>query len=474
MKTLITTALIIAFTIVKTFSQNLPGVWHGNAKTPDNKEILFVFLFEKNQDGYVSKMAIPTFDVMDIKPKATTFKNGKLSIDGSNIGMKYEGILNETTQQIEGSYVEGATVLPLVLKKGNPKMATAKRPQMPIKPYPYYEEEVVFENTEANIVLAGTFTRPEGNEKFPVVILISGSGRHDRDASIPTHKPFLVLSDYLTRKGIAVLRFDDRGFGESTGDFSTATTADFAQDVLSAVNYLKSRKDIDEKKIGLIGHSEGGIIAPLASNQTSDISFIVSMAGTGVLGSEISVMQSKTMRPFPVPDEIAFEQNVRKAIKIASSNKEISQKREELTAHNNTYLAPILKNLGATDENISIFITKEIDGVLKPWNTYFFNYNPADEFEKLSIPVLSLNGSKDVQVKATINQNAIRNALIKGGNKNYKIVELENLNHLFQECETGDINEYKDIEQTMSPIALKEISNWVFEIIDVNQKNKID
>ncbi|MBG7631552.1 MAG: alpha/beta fold hydrolase, partial [Bacteroidetes bacterium] len=436
--------------------------------TPDNKEILFVFLFEKNQEIYNTTMAVPTFDVSGIKPKATTFKNGLLSIDGSNVGMKYEGILNETTQQIEGSYTEGGAVLSLVLKKGNPKMATAKRPQMPIKPYPYYEEEVVFENTEANIVLAGTFTRPVGNEKFPVVILISGSGRHDRDASIPTHKPFLVLSDYLTHKGIAVLRFDDRGFGASTGDFSKATTADFAQDVLSAVRYLKSRKDIDVKNIGLIGHSEGGIIAPLASNQTSDISFIVSMAGTGVSGSEISVMQSKTLRPFPVPDEIAFEKNVRKSIKIASSNNEISQKREALTAHNKTYLAPILKNLGATNENISKFIINETETLLKPWSTYFYNYNPAVEFEKLSVPVLSLNGSKDTQVNAPINQNAIRNALIKGNNKNYKIVELENLNHLFQECATGDINEYKDIEQTISPIALKEISNWIFEIIQTN------
>jgi len=313
MKTIITTIILIILATTNALSQDLSGVWHGITKTPDNKEILFVFLFEKNQEGYLTTMAIPTFDVSEIKPKSTSFENGKLSIDGSNVGMKYEGILNETTKEIEGSYNEGGAVLSLVLKKGNPKMEVHNRPQLPIKPYPYYEEEVVVENTEANIVLAGTFTRPEGNEKYPVVILISGSGRHDRDGSIPTHKPFLVLSDYLTRNGIAVLRFDDRGVGESTGDLSKATTADLAQDVLSAVSYLKSRKDIDAKKIGLIGHSEGGIIAPLAANQTSDISFIVSMAGTGIPGSEISVMQSKTLRTFPVQDEIAFEQNVRKS-----------------------------------------------------------------------------------------------------------------------------------------------------------------
>ena len=468
MRTLVTTTILIAFYIVNAFSQNLPGVWHGKAKTPDDKEILFVFLFESNANGFTSTMAVPTFNVSGIKPENTTFINGKLSINSPSLGMKFEGEWNESTNQIEGNYKEGGSLLPLNLVKGNPKMPKSNRPQEPVKPYPYYEEQVVFENSEAGIKLSGTFTRPNGKGKYPVVVLISGSGRHDRNESMMTHRPFLVLSDYLTRNNIAVLRYDDRGFGESTGDFSKATTADFAQDVLSAVQYLKSRSDINPNQIGLIGHSEGGIIAPLAANQNSDISFIVTLAATGIPGSEVAVMQSKSLRPFPVPDENDFEKNVRISANIAASDKEISQKRNELTIHNNSYLAPILKSLGATDENMSAFIEKETESVLKPWNKYFYNYNPANEFEKLSIPLLSLNGSKDTQVDATRNQNAIRNALINGENKNYKIVELENLNHLFQECETGNINEYKEIEQTMSPIALKEISNWIFEIIQVN------
>ena len=463
MKTVLIATFLIVFSIINTLGQDLSGVWHGVAKNPDNKEILFVFLFEKDKEIYKTTMAVPTFDVSGIKPKATTFTKGKLNISDSNLGIKYEGTLNETTKRIEGTYTERGVQLILNLKKGNPKMAAVKRPQLPIKPYPYYEEEVIFENTAASISLSGTFTRPKGSEKCPVVILISGSGRHDRDASIPTHKPFLVLSDYLTRKGIAVLRFDDRGFGKSTGDYSKATTADFAQDVLSAVRYLKSRKDIDLKNIGLIGHSEGGIVAPLAANQTSDISFIVTLAATGILGSEVSVTQSKTLRPFPVPDEKDFEQNIRKGIKIASSISEISQKREVLAMHNKTYLTPILKSLGATEENISAFIKNQTETLLKPWNMYFYKYNPAHEFEKLKIPVLSLNGNKDTQVNAVINQNAIRKALIKGGNKNYKIVEFENLNHLFQECKKGSINEYKELEQTIAPIVLEEISNWILK-----------
>ena len=175
------------------------------------------------------------------------------------------------------------------------------------------------------------------------------------------------------------------------------------------------------------------------------------------------------MRPFPVPDEAAFEKNVRNSIKIASSTNEISQIKEELTLHNTAYLTPILKSLGASDENISKFIENEVKTGLKPWSKYFYNYNPANEFEKLNIPVLSLNGSKDTQVNASLNQDAIRTALIKGNNKNYKIVELENMNHLFQECKTGKIDEYKDIEQTMSPIVMKEISNWILEIIRLNE-----
>jgi pimeloyl-ACP methyl ester carboxylesterase len=467
MKSIITTILLIVFAPTATFSQSLEGVWHGTTKTPDDKEIVFVFLFEKNQETYNTTMAVPTFNVSGIKPKSTYLKEGNLTIDGADLGMKYEGIWNENTTQIEGTYTEGGVKLLLNLKKGNPEMPKNNRPQEPTKPYPYYEEKVNFNNTEASISLSGTFTRPIQKGKYPVVILISGSGRHDRDASMMTHRPFLVLSDYLTRKGIAVLRYDDRGFGESTGDFSEATTADFAKDVLSAVRYLKSRKDIDVNHIGLIGHSEGGIIAPMAANQTSDISFIVALAATGISGSEVAVMQSKSLRPFPVPDEVAFEENVKKSITIATSNQELAAKRKELSAHNKTYLTPILKPLGATDENISKFIDNETETVLKPWNIYFFNYNPADEFEKLSIPVLSLNGNMDTQVDAITNQNAIRNALIKGGNKNYKIVKLENMNHLFQECKTGSMQEYKEIEQTISPIALKEVSNWILEIITV-------
>lgn len=460
MKSIIAFVLITTLSTVDVFSQDISGTWNGKT-TRGDKEITFEFQIKNENNEYSSTMAVPTFRIDGMKPKATTFENGKLTIDGSNLGMEYKGTYNKEGQIIEGTYTEGGLVLPLTLKKGAANIADARRPQEPIKPYPYYEEEVAFENVKDKISLSGTLTLPSKIGEFPVVILITGSGPQDRDESYMGHKTFLVIADHLTRKGIGVLRFDDRGVGKSTGDFGTATTADFSEDVLSAVKYLKSRKDIDLKHIGLIGHSEGGIIAPLVANQSKDVSFIVLLASTGISGTELSVMQSKTLRGFPVEDEVEYEENTRKAIAIVTSNKSEEEIENELRAHYNAFLRPILTSLSAPEENINAFINNQLKSSVKPWSRYFLSYNPADEFEKLQIPVLSLNGSKDTQVDAKINQTGIRNALIEGENKDYKIVELENLNHFFQECETGNMDEYRKIDQTFSPIALKEISSWV-------------
>lgn len=463
-KTIIAIKVVFVTSILGIFSQDLAGDWSGTTNRGD-KQITFVFSIKKENSAYHSTMSVPTFRISGIKPSATTFNDGKLIIDGSNLGMSYVGNFNNETQQFEGTYKEGGIELLLNLKRGAVEIADSRRPQEPVKPYPYYEEEVVFKSMAANVSLAGTLTLPNKNGKFPVVILISGSGPQDRDESFMGHKPFLVLSDHLTKHGIGVLRFDDRGHGKSTGDFGNATTEDFSKDVLSAIAYLKTRKEVDTINIGLIGHSEGGIIAPLAANNSKDISFMVLLASTGIPGAELSVMQSKTLREFPVTDEVAFEKNTRKAIAIVTSPKSESEIREELTKHYNDFLRPILISLNVPEKNINTFIDSQVRKSVKPWSRYFLQYNPADEIEKLQIPVLSLNGSKDTQVNAKINQEGIRKALIKGGNKDYKIVELENLNHFFQECETGKMDEYRKIEQTFSPTALKEISDWIMKRI---------
>lgn len=443
-------------------AQDISGKWSGIIERGKKEPVVFNFTFEKTGETYATTIDIPAMRVAGLKPKETTFSDGTVIVDGSNLGFKFQGVLRQTLQQIEGTFTEGVNILPLVLKNIEIETeATFRRPQEPVKPYPYKEEEVTFINKNAGLTLAGTLTLPNKTGKFPVAVLISGSGPQDRDETFYEHKPFLVLADYLTRQGIAVLRYDDRGAGKSTGDHSMATTKDLASDVMSAVAYLKARKDIDPTKIGLIGHSEGAIIAPMVAHLDKHISFIVMLGGSGIPGSEISLYLAKKTRGFPVQDEAAFELAIKKAIKIAASDKELSEIKKELQIHYNEAIAPMLKTVIPSDAKIAAIISTLIDIRTSPWNRYFYNYNPADELEKVTCPVLALNGSKDQQVQPKINQEGIRNALTKGHNKDFLVQELPNLNHLFQECQTGEMDEYSTIDQTIVPSVLQQISDWI-------------
>ena len=466
MRKIITSIFLILITF-NTKAQKITGSWYSKVKISEEKTLEFNFYISKDSDNYTTIIDIPTNRVTGLKPKTTIFKNDTLFINGSNLGIKYEGVVNWNTQKITGNFSEGGNTIPLSLEKLKEKpKAVARKPQEPIKPYPYKEEDVSFKNNAAEVTLAATFTKPNAKKKCPVVILITGSGPQDRDQTFMGHKTFLVLADYLTRQGIAVLRYDDRGTSESTGDFSAATTEDFANDVVAAVNYLKTRDDVDTQNIGLIGHSEGGIIAPLAANKMkNDIAFIVSLAGTGIMGSELVYNQVINMRAFPVPNEEAFNLSMRKAIDIASSSKDLPEIKLELKEHYTKEVAPILRPMLGSEERTEQIISGLIEARTTKWIRYFYNYNPADEYAKIKIPVLSLNGSKDTQVPAKIHQEGIRKALEKAGNEKSEIIELEGLNHLFQVAGTGKMDEYIKIDQTFSPNALKIISNWILNHI---------
>lgn len=465
MKTNIITICLFFLTLT-VLSQNITGIWNGAIEVDKDKKFNFIFNIQKNEKTYQTTIDIPSQRVNGIKAINTSVKGDSLIIDLSNVGMKYSGQLNADHTLINGKMVEGLNSFTLNLSRNSvSETPQTNRPQEPLKPYPYIEEIVSFVNKNANITLVGTFTRPKWEKKHPVAILISGSGPQDRDETISQHKPFLVLADYLTKNGIAVLRYDDRGFGESTGNHANATTYDFALDAISAIDYLKTRNDVDANKIGLIGHSEGGIIAPLVANKTDDVAFIVSLAGTGISGTELSVIQSKTMRPFPVPDEIAYEKAIREAIEIAKQDKEVSEIKPELNKHYHTTIAPILKNLGVPETKVNEIVAGLVDMRTTKWVRYFYDYNPADEYKKVSCPVLSLNGSLDTQVEAKINQDGLRHALTVGMSQDFKIIKLEGLNHLFQTAKTGKMDEYSEIEETFSPNALKIISDWILERI---------
>jgi hypothetical protein len=281
-------------------------------------------------------------------------------------------------------------------------------------------------------------------------VLITGSGPQDRDETLLGHKPFLILSDYLTRHGIAVLRADDRGTAKSTGVFSKATTADFATDTEAGVAYLKTRPEIDPHKIGLIGHSEGGVIAPMVAARNKDVAYIVMMAGTGVPGGEVLAAQMEAI-------QLANGAKPEDAAKTAARQREIDKIIE--TEKDEATLDKELKEKMADmpDTQAGMAITE----LTSPWFRYFLAYDPATALRKVTCPVLVLNGSLDKQVLPSQNLPAIRKALEQAGNKHFEIDELPGLNHLFQTAKTGSPMEYAQIEETMSPVALDKMATWI-------------
>lgn len=441
--------------------QEVTGQWHGILKV-QGVQLRLVFEISKTATGFSSTMDSPDQGAKGIPVSATTFENGTLKLEVAKANINYEGVLG-SDQIIVGTFKQGGLSAPMNLSKQKIEKEKLVRPQEPILPYPYYSEELVFENKTAKISLAGTLTLPKKEGLFPAVVLISGSGPQNRDEELLGHKPFLILADFLTKNGIAVLRFDDRGTALSKGGFKTATTADFATDVEAAVAYLKTRKEINKKQIGLVGHSEGGIIAPMVASQSKEVAFIVLLAGTGLPGDQILLLQQKLIgKAAGVSDENLQKNETinRQAFDLVKKSASTEQLKSDLTAFLKQALKdnPTDKPEGMSEET---FIQLQVNQTANIWMQYFIKHNPAPVLEKVKCPVLALNGEKDLQVPPKENLEAIKNVLAKGGNKKVTIKELPNLNHLFQECTTGAPSEYAAIEQTFSPKALSEILLWI-------------
>lgn len=326
----------------------------------------------------------------------------------------------------------------------------------------YRSEDILVENKEAGIKLAGTLTIPEGSGRHPVVVLISGNGEHNRDAEFSGHKPFLIIADYLTRNGIAVFRFDKRGVGASEGDYKTATTFDFASDVSAAVEYLGKRKELDKKKIGLIGHSEGGLIAPIVASKSRNVNFIVLLAAPAIPGDELLLLQQTLIakaKGTPESEILKSKGLNQKAFDIVKRY----TNNDELQLQMTNYITEISKDDPDKPANMTNeeYVRLQVDHVLRPWMVNFLRYDPAKTLEKVKCPVFAIIGSKDLQVSPHENMEALKKALTKGGNTGLTTKELPGLNHLFQECETGLPGEYNRIEQAISPIAMSEMLNWL-------------
>lgn len=453
--------LLALVTSINLTAQDISGQWNGALKV-QGIQLRLVINISKTADGYSATMDSPDQGVKGIPIAQTTFENSILKFAIPSATIEYIGELSE--DEFTGTFKQNGQEFPMNLSRIAIEEVVAKRPQEPVKPYSYYSEEVTFQNVKENISLAGTLTLPKKEGNFPVVILISGSGPQNRDEELLDHKPFLVLSDYLTKNGVAVLRYDDRGVEKSTGNFNAATSADFATDVESAIAYLKTRKEINKNKIGLIGHSEGGLIAPMVASKSKEVAFIVLLAGPGIPGNELLLLQKELIeRAMGVSEaEIkeGLESNAKlfdvviQSVDIQKLKVDLTTKLNEMFANNPSTEIPN----GMTKEQ---FIAMQVDQIATPWMNYFIKYNPKLALEKVKCPVLALNGEKDLQVPPKENLAAINNALHKGGNKNVTTKELLNLNHLFQESETGAPAEYGTIEQTFAPIALEEIKNWI-------------
>lgn len=452
---------LLILTTFSLFAQDITGQWNGILQVR-GIQLRIVFNITKTEAGYSSTMDSPDQGAKGIPVTATSFENTTLNLAISNAGIEYEGEFKDGA--IVGTFKQSGQSFPLDLTRDIIEKVELKRPQEPVKPYPYYSEDVIFVNEKANIKLAGTLTLPEKDGKFPVVVLITGSGPQNRNEELMGHKPFLVLSDYLTRNGIAVLRYDDRGTAQSEGDFKTATSLEFASDVDAAISYLKTRKEIDIKKIGLIGHSEGGIIAPMVAAKSKDVNFIVLLAGTGIRGDQLLLLQQELIgRASGIPEvELQKSQEInRGAFDIVVKSTNQGALKTDLT----NYLTQKLKESPVDQKpagmSESDFINTQVDQITSPWMQYFIKYDPAPALEKVKCRILALNGEKDLQVPAKQNLPAIKAALLKGKNKSVTVIELPNLNHLFQECKTGLPNEYAQIEQTISPAVLEEITKWI-------------
>ncbi|MFB6230228.1 MAG: alpha/beta hydrolase family protein [Salinibacter sp.] len=437
-------------------AQNVPlGSWSGTLKA-GGTELRLVFHIKRGDDGgLTATMDSPDQGATGIPVSDVTATADRVVLTVAQIGGTYEGTLTSDGSKIEGTWTQNGRSFPLTLTPADETSAKSpSRPQHPEPPYPYIQDTVAFQNESAGITLAGTLTRPQGEGPHPAVVLISGSGPQNRNSRVFNHKLFLVLADHLTRQGIAVLRYDERGVGDSEGTYEGATSEDLARDVAAAARFLEARPMIDSSEVGLLGMSEGGLLAPMVHTRLEAVDFLVLMAGPSVPGSKILVEQRAKIAaakgaPSATVDSLRrVQRRVMKIIRTAPDSAAVAEK-----------LRPILRKQGATAKQIQ----SQIEEVTSPWLRYFVQHDPAPALRQVNVPVLALYGSKDLQVPPGQNAGPMREALRQSPSDDATVRVLEGLNHLFQPAETGLPSQYAQIDTTMAPRALNTVSEWIRE-----------
>lgn len=441
------------------FAQKITGSWAGELDIQGTK-LPLIFNIKQDDNNYSATFDSPAQGAKDIPIAQTTFSNNELILDANNLGIQYKG--SYENDLISGIFTQGNITIPLVLKRKLVADNVPKRPQTPKTPFDYIISEILIENALEKNTLAGTLTTPKNKKEFPVVILITGSGQQNRDEELFNHKPFWVIADDFAKKGIGVLRLDDRGIGGSTNGNKNPTSENFASDINAAVDYLASK---GFKKIGLIGHSEGGMIAPMVAVANKKVAFIISMAGPGIPTDQLLILQAAALAKAngATVEEIKTNAELSKKIyeKIGQFSGSELQTRLKILLTETIKKLP--KNQLPPEDKIEELVDNQIKQISSPWFMYFLKWNPNAYWSKLKIPVLALNGSLDLQVTPKENLAGIKSNLEKAKNEDFEILEMPGLNHLFQEAKTGTVEEYSQLEQTISPTVLDKMSSWILK-----------
>jgi len=478
--------LLIPFRLVTgQHYDHVVGAWEGEFNAGGMMlRVVFNITYDEEQ-GLMATMDSPNQGAFDLPIDSVTVSaDSSIHFHSAMLRAEYAGVLHTDDRKIEGEWTQLGISFPLTLKRTHKITERPKKPQEPEVPYPYRTEEIVFENSAKDAVLAGMLTLPAEGVPIAVVILISGSGAQDRDATMMGgHKAFRVLADYLTWEGIAVLRYDERGVGESTGKVGfDDTTEDFAEDVRSAITFLASHPEMDGIPLGLIGHSEGGLIAPIIASESENVDFIVLLGAPGRVGEEIMIEQvvAHAEESFRMSsgrmEERGFSsfetmQLWDESLKMVRSTQrrilKIVKTETDSTTAASMILDILMENIPPSMQSeMKEMLSTQVEAVLSPWMRFFVTYDPAPVLMRVACPVLALGGEKDRQVLSESNLPIIREALEKGGNTDITVLELENLNHLFQTADTGFLSEYAAIEETFAPYAMEVIRDWILERFD--------
>ncbi|SIS77123.1 alpha/beta hydrolase family protein [Belliella pelovolcani] len=465
MKNALFSILLFALCIQNIHAQSIEGSWQGELAVMGQKIPLIVHFSEKEGE-WSGKMDSPNQGAMGIAMRKVLFDGTMLSFEMSMGNASYEGLL--LGEQIKGNFSQSGMSIPLDFTKakdGELKSAQPNRPQNPQEPFEYEIQELSFENSEAGILLKGTLTKPAGNGPFPTVVLISGSGPHNRDHEIMGHRPFWVMADYLTNRGIAVLRYDERGVGESKGVYTDATTIDLMTDVSAALDFLKSQDYVDSKRLGVIGHSEGGLISWMLGAEYEGLDFLITMAPPVIPITELMDKQTEAITRVSGANEMivkaAVERNREVYQVVVESNNidEIKPKLKELFESQ-------LKSMGIPESMMDAQLKQlqqAYESQLDTWMINFLKMKPADYIHRIDIPVFAAFGSKDLQVDAAQNGNELI-ALFSDKPELLEVKVYENQNHLFQTAQTGAVDEYAKIEESISYLLLEDIVKFIESI----------